>query len=181
MIDDIIKWLTDDNQNDLFEFLVALVLNLLFLALSALLLWPLDRLAFVASLAKGYGLLWGAIFVSAGLLNPIQRFFRMNMYEHVNAFVLSTLAVSCVLQTAWSAFVVLSLHNLVTGSPIWSGVILYFVGFLSCFFAFWAVSSIYQGQIYKLISLPLALVSFLVFSVWPASGHLIYGWFFQLF
>ena len=32
-----------------------------------------------------------------------------------------------------------------------------------------------------LISLPLALAAFLVFSVWPASGRAIYGWFFRLF
>jgi len=47
--------------------------------------------------------------------------------------------------------------------------------------AYFVVSSFYQGTVYKLISLPLALAGFLVFSVWPASGRALYGWFFRLF
>jgi hypothetical protein len=60
-------------------------------------------------------------------------------------------------------------------------VILYLVGVLSCLIAFFAVSSFYQGHVYKLVSLPLALLSFIVFGVWPAGGRLMYGWFFELF
>jgi hypothetical protein len=175
---EIIQWLVHDDQNDLFEFLVALILNILFLALSALLLWPLGRLMLALGLAKGYGILWIVIFVTAVLLNGIQRFFRMNIYEHFNAYVISTLAASCFLQMGWSVFAALTVNSFVTGVPIWIVVILYLTGGLSCLIAFFAVSSIYQGQIYKLISLPLALVGFLVFSLWPATGRVIYEWFF---
>ncbi len=180
-MDELMRWLTHDNQKELFEFLVALVLNILFLALSALLFWPLDKLMLALGLAKGYGILWVIIFVTAVLLNGVHRFFRMNIYDRANAYILSTLAVSCFLQVGWSAFAALMVHSFVTGGPVWTGVILYLVGVLACLIAFFNVSSFYSGQIYKLVSLPLTLVSFLVFSIWPASCRLIYGWFFQLF
>jgi hypothetical protein len=180
-MEQIIQWLLDDDQKELFEILVALALNILFLALIGLLLWPLGKLMLVFDLAKGYGLLWLVTFVTAMLLNGIQRFFRMDMYHHANTYLFSTLAVSCLLQGGWAAFAARTIHDFVTGEPVWIGVILYVVGVVSCLIAFSAVSSIYYGTIYKLISFAVILVGFLVFSVWPASGGVVYGWFFQLF
>lgn len=178
---DIIDWLMQDKQKDLYEFLVALAINLLFLGLIALILWPLGSLGLVWSLAKGYGLLWLAIFVTVILLSGIQRFFRMNMYDRANAYIFSTLAVSCLLQIGWSAFAALTITGFVAGLPLWQVVLLYVVGLLSGLIAFWDVSSLYSGQLYRLISLPLALISFLVFSLWPAGARLTYGWLFELF
>ena len=154
-----------DEQKNLFEFLFALVLNVVFLAAIALLLWPLGKLTLALGLAKGYGVLWIVIGVTAGALNGIHRLFRVNMYDHPDAFVYSNLAVSCLLQAGWAAFAALAIHGLTAGAPGWVAVILYFVGVLSCIVAFVAVSAFYQGHIYRLISLPLALASFLVFSV----------------
>jgi hypothetical protein len=178
---DIIDWLMQDEQKELWEFLVALVINLLFLGLMALLLWPLGSLSLVWTLTKGYGLLWLFIFVTVILLSGIQRFFGMNMYDRANAHFFSTLAVSCLLQIGWSAFAALTITGFVTGLPLWQVVLLYVVGFLSGLIAFWDVSSLYSGQLYRLISLPLALVSYLVFSLWPAGARLTYGWLFELF
>lgn len=120
------------------------------------------------SLAKGYGLLWIVIYVTAALVNLIQRFFRVNMYDHSNAYVISNLLISCCLQAGWSAFAAITVHSFVPGAPIWIVVILYLIGVLSCLTAFFAVSSFYQGETYKLVSLPLALVIFIIFSLWPA-------------
>ncbi len=175
------KWLLQDDQKDLFEILVAIALNVVFLALIALLLWPLGKPALALRLAKGYSILWLVTFLTVVVLNRVHRLFRMNLYDRANAFVISNLAVSCVLQAGWSAFAALTVQSLVVGTPVWSAVALYIVGFLSCLIASFAVSSFYQGQIYRLVSLPLALVSFVVFSVWPAGGRVMYGWFFDLF
>jgi hypothetical protein len=178
---ELIKWLMNDEQKDLFEVLFASALNIAFLALLALLLWPLGRPLLAFRLAKGYVILWVIIFVTAILVNRIQRLFRVNIYDHANAYVNSNLAVTCFLQGGWSAFAALTVQGFVAGAPTWFVVVLYSVGVLSCLIAFFAVTSFYQGHIYKLVSLPLALVSFIVFSVWPASGRAIYGWFFDLF
>lgn len=170
-----------DDQKELFELLFALTLNLLFLVLIALLLWPLGKTVLAFRLAKGYGCLWGVLYVASAVVGRIQEYFRVNLYDHPNAFVNSNLAVSCLLQTGWSSFAAFCVQSFAGGTPVWLAVLLYVVGVLSCLIAFIVVSSFYQGHIYKLISLPLALVSFIVFSVWPAFVRALYGWFFALF
>jgi hypothetical protein len=178
---EISKWLMHDEQKDLFEILLASVLTILFLALIALLFWLLGRPAMAFRLAKGYGVLWLVILIVTVLVNRLQRFFRIDIHTHADAYVNSNLAVSCFLQGGWSAFAALTVHSFVASVPIWLMLVLYTVGMLSCLIAFFAVSAFYQGRIYKLISLPVALIGFLVFSVWPAGGRAIYGWFFNLF
>jgi hypothetical protein len=175
------KWLRHDDQKDLFEVSFAVVLNIVFLGLISLLLWPLGRPMLAFSLAKGYGLLWIVTFLTHALVNLIQRFFRVNIYDHSNAYVISNLVVSCFLQAVWSAFAAISVHSFIADAPTWIVVILYLVGVLSCLTAFFAVSSFYQGHIYKLVSLPLAVVIFIVFSVRPTIGRMLYGRFFDLF
>ena len=164
---DLVDWLVHDKQKDLFEVLVALVLNILFLALAALLLWPLGRLGLVPELAKGYGILWMATCIAIVLMSRIHRWLRVNLYDHGNAYIISNLVVSCALQAGWSAFAALTVRSAVAGVPIGSAVLLYLVGTLSCLSTFFVVSAFYQGHLYKLVSLPLALVGFLLFSVWP--------------
>lgn len=172
------KWLLHKDQNDLFEILFAVTLNIVFLALIALLLWALGRPMLAFTLAKGYVVLWSGLYLASGSVNLIHRRFKVNIYDHPDAFVLSNLAVSCLLQAGWSIFAAINIHDVLAGAPVWMVVILYLVGVLSCLTAFIAVSSFYQGHIYKFISLPLALVTFLVFSVWPSAGRMIFGSFF---
>jgi hypothetical protein len=178
---EISKWLLHDDQKELFEVLFAMTLNIVFLGLIALLLWLPGRAGLAFRLAKGYAILWVFIFLVGGALMRIHGFFRVNLYDHADAFVNSNLAASCFLQLGWSAFSALSVHSFAAGASLPSAVSLYLVGFLSCLVAFYAVSSFYQGHIYRLISLPLALVAFIVFSVWPAIGRALYGWLFNLF
>lgn len=178
---EISKWLMHDDRKELFEVLTAGALNILFLALLALLLWPAGRSALAFRLAKGYGVLWVVVYVTSVLVNRVQRLCRVNLYDHADAYVISNLAASCFLQVGWSAFAALTVHGFVVVAPVWIVALLYLAGGLSCLIAFFAVSSFYQGHIYKMVSLPLALVSFIVFSVWPASGRVMYGWFFDLF
>jgi hypothetical protein len=170
-----------DDQKKLFEILFAIGLNAVFLAMIALLLWPLGKLALAFRLAKGYAILWLVILVTFALISRLHRLFRVDIYTHANAFVISNLVLSCFLQAGWSAFAALTIQNSVFSTPVWIVVTLYVVGVLSCLVAFFAVSSFYQGHIYKFVSLPLALIAFIVFSVWPASGRALYGWFFDLF
>jgi len=175
------NWLMHDNQKELFEVLVAGALNVAFLALITLLLWSLGKPLPAFRLAKGYGILWIIAFASIMLVDRIHRLFRVDLYTHTDAYVLSNLAVSCFLQAGWSAFAAVTVQGFVAGAPVWMVLTLHLVGVLSCLIAFFAVSSFYQGHIYKMISLPLAFVSYIVFSVWPAGGSVMYGWFFDLF
>ena len=161
------KWLMRDEQKELFEILVAFVLNVVFLTLLTLLLWPLGRSQLALRFAKAYGALWVLTWASAMLGNRIQDYFRVNLYDRPNAFVFSNLAVSCALMVGWAAFAAYAVRGFIPGAEMWITVMLWIVGLVSCFVAFFAVSSFYQGHIYKLISLPLALISFLGFCAWP--------------
>jgi hypothetical protein len=160
------NWLTHDDQNDLFEVLVAGTLNVVFLSVIALLLWLIGSPGLAFDLAKGCGLLWIVIFVSTALLRVAHHLLRVNIYDHGNAYVISNLVVSCLLQIAWSIFAGVTVHRFIMGTSFWVGVTLYGIGVVSCLVAFFAVSAFFQGHIYKLISLPLALVVFIGFSVW---------------
>lgn len=173
------KWLMHEDQKLLWEIVVASLLNIVFLLLIALLLWPLGSPLLAWRLAKGYTVLWGMVYFAAMLVGRIQDYFHVNIYDHPDAFVYSNLAVSSVLQIGWAAFAVLTLQSFSGGAPRWIAVIFYLIGALSCLVAFFVVSAFYMGHIYRLISLPFAFVSFIVFSVWPASGRVLFGWFFD--
>lgn len=175
------KWLLHEDRKTLFESLYATALTIVFIALSALLLWPLGRASMVYSLANGFGVFWTALPVTALPLLLFQRVFRVDMYSHFDAYVISGLAVSGFLQAGWSAFAALTVGGFVGGASVWVAAALYVVGLLSCAVAFAVVSIYYGGQIYRLVNLPLAAAAFVLFSLWPAAARALYGWFFDLF
>ncbi len=178
---ELLRWLMHEDQKGLYELLFAIVLNMVFLALMALLLWPLGSQILAFRMAQGYVIFWVTFVVATMLLNGIHRFFKVNIYDHADAYVNSNVAVSGFLQVGWSAFAALVVQDLAVSRPFWRGLSLYFVGFLSCYITFNIVSSFYTGSIYKTINLPLAFVSFIVFSIWPVLARVTFGQFFQLF
>ena len=175
------KWLLHENQKEFFDYLFAIVLNAVFLVLIALLLWPLGKTRMALSLAKGYWIFWTAVIATACVLALLQRIFRMNLYDHFDAYVITGLIFSGFVQVGWSAFVAPVVHNFVAGAPIWIAIILYAVGVVSCWIACVIVAAFYMGSIYRMVNLVLAMLSFIVFSGWPVAGGAIYGWFFALF
>lgn len=177
---DLVDWILEEEQKNLFEFLVAVCLTLLFLALAALLLWPAERLELVAGLGKGYGFLWAVLWGTAALAGLLQRLLRMNLYDRSNAYVITGLILGGALQVGWSAFAARMVHGSLAGTGFWAAAALHVVGALSCVAALFVISTIFQGAIYRLVNLPLALVSFLVFSIWPglvigAAGAVVVG------
>lgn len=175
------KWLLHEEQKELFDYLFAIVLNIIFLALTALLLWPLGRTIMALRLAKGYWSFWAVLIITTSVLVLVQRIFRMDLYSHSDAYVISGLALSGFLQAGWSAFAALVVHNSVAGAPVWTTVILYAVGGFSSYVACVVVGAFFMGTLYRMVSLALGIVSFIVFSIWPTAGGAIYGWFFDLF
>jgi len=175
------KWLLHEDQKELFDYLFAIVLNIVFLALTALLLWPLGRTIMAFRLAKGYWIFWTVLIITTSLLVLVQRIFRMDLYSHSRAYVISGLVVSSFLQAGWSAFAALVVHNSVAGVPVWMMIILYAAGGLSTYVACVIVGAFFTGTLYKFVSLAFGIVTFVVFSVWPTAADAIYGWFFDLF
>lgn len=175
------RWLLHEDQKEFFDYLFALVLNLVFLVLIALLLWPLGRVTLVVSLAKGYWMFWTVLIVTTALLALVQRFFRMDLYERFDAYVISGLVLSGILQIGWSAYAAPVVRGFVGDASVWVAIVLYGVGVVSAYVASVAVGAYYTGGLYRLVNSALAILSFIVFSVWPTAGMKIYGWFFDLF
>ena len=175
------KWLLQEEQKELFEYLFAIVLNAVFLLIVALVLWPIGKVGLAWRLTKAYWIFWTAVIVVASLLALAHRIFRMDLYSRANAYVITGLVTSGFLQVGWSAFVAPFVHEAVTGATVWLGIIVYAIALVSCWVAAVIVAAFYLGTLYRMVNLALALASFVVFSVWPAAGTAIYGWFFKLF
>jgi hypothetical protein len=175
------KWLLHEEQKEFFDYLFALVLNAVFLLLVTLLLWPLGRVGMAWQLAKAYWIFWTAVIVIACVVALAHRIFRMDLYSHANAYIITGLVTSDFLQVGWSAFVAPIIYGSVSGAPVWMVIVLYAVGAVSCWVAAVIVAAFYLGTLYRMVNLALSILSFVVFSVWPAAGSAIYGWFFKLF
>ena len=159
--------------------LIIVGVNLAFLLFAGLVLWLVGHGALTWKLAKGYALLWVLLLVLSPILNIIQRMLRLNAYDNTNVFVASNLLVSGVLVLGWSAFAALEVQSArATG---WVLGLLYVIGFLASYIGEQVVGAIFNGTIYQLANLGLALVGFIVFAIWPALGRTLFGWFFHLF
>ncbi len=163
------------------NFVIAAVLTLIFLALAALLLWPLGKIMLAVSLAKGYVIFWSVAFLTALILDRLQRFFRIEIDTHFDAYVISNLAHSVILLLGWSAFAALTVGRFVADVPVWMAVILYFIGLVSSHNSYNILRAFYPGYIYTTISLSSALGGYAVFAVWPAAARFLFGWFFDLY
>ncbi|HXQ72725.1 MAG TPA: hypothetical protein VN844_19665 [Pyrinomonadaceae bacterium] len=174
------KWLLHEDQKEFFEYLFAIVLNTVFLLLIALLLWPLGRAGMAWKLTKAYWVFWTAVIVVSCLLALAQRIFKMDLYSRGDAYIIIALAVSAFLQVGWSAYAAPVIHTSTTGASVVVMIIMYVVGGISAYVAAVIVGAFYMGGLYRLVNSALAILSFAVFSVWPAAGNAMYGWFFSI-
>jgi len=175
------KWLLHEDQKEFFDYLFALIVNIVFLGVALLLLWPLGQAHMAWRLAKGYWIFWTVLIVTSALMILAQRIFRMDLYERFDAYVISGLIVSGFLQLGWSAWVAPVVRTSVADTSLWMAIVLYGIGVVSCYVAAVIVGVFYMGGLYRMVNSALAILSFIVFSLWPRAGTAIYGWFFDLF
>lgn len=171
----------ETDRKTLWELLFAGGSTLLFLGLSALLLWPFGKATLAIQLAKGYLVFWVVLSFASWVLGLVQRLFRVESDPPSSTYVFTNLGLSAFLQAGWSAFAALGVSGFLADSSIWLIVGLHLAGFLSSLVASVMVGAFYQGTLYKFVNGPLAVLSYIVFAVWPAWGRAIYGWFFSLF
>jgi len=171
---------TEENSKTSWELIVAGSLMLLLLGLSALLLWPFGKAGMTIHLAKGCGLFWVVLALTSWVIALIYRVLRVETDPPSTIYVITNVCVSAFLQAGWSAFTALTIRNQMGGST-GTTVALWVVGFLASFIGFAIANVFYQGTLYKLINAPLALLSYAVFTVWPAVPRALYGWFLGIF
>jgi len=175
------KWLLHEDQKEWFDYLFALLLNIVFVAFTALLLWPLGEVTVALRLAKGYWIFWTVLIATSAVMVLSQRMFRMDLHERFNAYVISGVALSAFLQLGWSAFAALVIRSGVADTSVWVTIVVYVVGVVACYVASVIVGVYYMGSLYRLVNSALAILAFILFSIWPSAGAAVYGWFFELF
>lgn len=176
------RWLLREEQKDFFEYLFACVVNLLFLILIALVLWPLSELGFAVHLAKGYWVFWSVVILVAAAIALGGRVLRIEQRPAFwDTFLMLVVVVSAGLQAGWSAFAGLTFRDFGGASSIGIAATLYVIGLLSCYVAYLIVSALFNTRHLRLLNLIIALASFILFTIWPQLGRAMYGWFFDLF
>lgn len=171
-----IDWILADEQRPLYEFLVALAVNLVFLLIVTLIVLPLDRFELARRLAFGYVVFWIALAVTVFLLILGQKILRLGEYSHFNTFVFSNFAHLLVLLAFWSAYAALIASSSGAGAPVWVAVVMYALCFLSCGIASTITGAFYFGTLYRVIALPFALVTFIIFAFWQTGAQCLAGW-----
>ncbi|HEX8502723.1 MAG TPA: hypothetical protein VF659_19220 [Pyrinomonadaceae bacterium] len=175
------KWLLREEQKELFDYLFAVALNAVFLALAALLLWPLGKAAAAVSLARGFWAFWTLLILTSMLLVVSRRLLRVDLDTHPDAYVITGLAVSGVSHAGWAAYAALTVRGAADGAPVWVAAVLYFVGLLSCWVAFNVVAAYYMGSIYRTVNLFVAPAAYVLFCLWPAAARALFGRFFDFY
>lgn len=157
------RWI--GQRETLVDFLIALALNLIFLIVSALVLWPWGRAMLAFRLTKGFAIFWVISLITAVALSRIQRFLRVDADRHIDAYVISNLMHGVLLLTGWSAFAALSVAGLRGGTGIWADAIVWGVGLVSSLVAVVVVTFFHRGSVYRIINVAVALLSFLAFAL----------------
>lgn len=162
------------------ELLIAAAMNGVFLGLILLLLLPLGKVMFALQLAKGYAFFWMITIIVIVIFGAIQIWLRLSIYNRYRAFLFSNFLPSTYLVMGWSAFAAFTVQSFAATTSRWIIAILYLVGFLSSYFAFNVIAPFFTGELYRIVNGILALISFVVFAIWPQGGRFLYGWFFNL-
>lgn len=163
----LLAWLLHDDQTRLYEVLVAVLLAALLFALTALLLWPLQQLALVGVLLKGYALFWGVIGLATLAGAVVLHLAHVDAHTHGTAYVMLGLLFSGALTLGWTAWTAQAVQPFLAASA-WVRGAVYGAGLLASVAAFYALSTQYHGTIYRLVNLPLMLLSYAMWCVWPA-------------
>ena len=143
------KWLLHEDQKEFFDYVFALIVNIVFVAVIALLIWPLGRVNMAVRLAKGYWMFWTVLIATNAVLALVQSYFRIDLYERYNAYVISGLALSGIVQIGWSAFAAPVIRSFATNASFWVAIVLYGAGFVSAYVASVIVGSYYSGGLYR--------------------------------
>lgn len=171
---DLLDWLLDDRQEKLYEFLVALAVNLVFLVVSAFVLWPLGKAGLAIELARGFAVLWLALEAIHLLAALAVAVFRIQTDNPGLGYVLCGVIASGFLQMGWAAFAASRLPLFVAGASWWQVGMAYAIGAVSCYVAAVVIGLVYTGSLYRLTGLAIAALSFIVFVAFPRLAQAIF-------
>lgn len=154
-------------MNDLRDFglrgVIIVGINILFVAIAAWVCWLMGHVAFIGPLVLGFVGLWAAMIVITTLLAVIARYNRQfNMYDRAALYLGANIITSAVPLLAFVAYIVMQAHQAVLGAGWIERLALYGVGFLASYIAHAIVTVFFNGQLYAIINLFIALIGYLL-------------------
>jgi hypothetical protein len=157
------------------DIVIGLGINVAFMLLAALAYGLLGVPQMILQLLGSYAALWGVMVIISVALAFIHRLFRLNLYDHTNAYTLLNVIASALPLLAFAAVLALRTHDVAFGSIAFV-IALFVIGFLACYIAHAVVTPFFGGQIYVLVNLVAVLGAFILFAFWPAAAHALFGW-----
>lgn len=159
---------------------IGVALALVWFGLGALMLWPFEQAALCGHFVKGYPLLVGALIGAMVVCLVVHRVFRMESDPASDAFVITNVLVSGLVQAGWAAFVALEVAGVTPGATLGLSVVAHFVGFVASYVTTATTGAFFQGGIYKTACIVVSAGAYVVFAIWPGAGRAVYGWFFGM-
>lgn len=156
-------------------------MNVVFLIIATVVLWPMGKISFVIQLAKGFVIFWIVALVTVVGVAVVQRLLRISADNREIAFIGSNVVHGMFLMAGWAAFASLAVYAATQNATTVATIVIWIGGVLSCLMAYTIITTFFSGTIYTLFNSVTTLVSFAVFGIWPTLAQKTYGWFFDLF
>lgn len=163
------------------ELLLAAGINVVFLIIAALALWPLGHAALAGSIGLGllvFALAAVVVFVLSLIAHAV---FRIEIDPPSTGCVIVNLAASVLLQAGWAAFAALAARGHATGATLLTAIVVYFLGLVASWLGTVVTGAFFQGSVYKSAAAIVSFLGFAVFAFWPGVAHALFGWIFARF
>jgi hypothetical protein len=162
-----VRRISEDVRQLGWDFLVAVLVNTIFLGLGALVLWAMGKAGLAGQLGKGLLLFTVVVALVAWVSGIVQSVLRIESDPPSNAYLLMNVVVSGALQLGWAGYAALAASRFAAGASLGIAVGVYAVGALSSFLSGTVVGAFYRGHLYKMINALLSIAGYGVFAAKP--------------
>lgn len=143
----------------------AILFNIIFLAVFSLGTWLTGTYHIIIKFIIGYGLLWVVLLFLMGILRGLREFKFDEENKH-RSYVFINIITSSILIISWSIFASFQITG-INEMSILRKILMHVLGFLSTYTCYAIVTTYYEGRAYKKFGLPVCLISYPLFSIWP--------------
>lgn len=165
--------MNDAEKSAIGDLLIALALCAVFFLVAGIVLWLAGQSVFFWQLAGGFVLFTLGVLAIALIARLIYGVARINMYDRANAYVALNIVLSVLPMLIWTAYAAHLASGAVNGFGLMSAAATHLTGALSCYAAHTMVHSQFRGTIYALVTLPIGLVGYALFAVFPWMARLL--------
>lgn len=159
--------MNESERSAIGDLLIAVGLCAVFFLVAGILLLFAGQSVFFWQLAGGFVLFTLGVLAIALVGTLIQSVARINMYDRTNTYIGMNIVLSALPILIWTAYAAQLASGAVNGFGLLSAAATHATGFLSCYAAHTMLHSQFRGTIYAMITLPIGLLGYVLFAVFP--------------